>query len=34
MVMPVAHRIPLAEVVRAHELMDKGNVGGKIVLVP
>jgi NADPH:quinone reductase-like Zn-dependent oxidoreductase len=32
--MPVAHRIPLAEVVRAHELMDKGNVGGKIVLVP
>jgi NADPH:quinone reductase-like Zn-dependent oxidoreductase len=31
---PIAHRIPLADVVRAHALMERGAVGGKIVLVP
>jgi NADPH:quinone reductase-like Zn-dependent oxidoreductase len=32
--MPIAHRLPLAEVARAHELMERGGVGGKIVLTP
>jgi NADPH:quinone reductase-like Zn-dependent oxidoreductase len=32
--MPIAHRVPLAEVARAHELMERGGVGGKIVLIP
>jgi NADPH:quinone reductase-like Zn-dependent oxidoreductase len=31
---PIAHRLPLAEVARAHRLMEQGAVGGKIVLVP
>jgi NADPH:quinone reductase-like Zn-dependent oxidoreductase len=31
--MPVAHRLPFAEVARAHELMERGGVGGKILLV-
>jgi NADPH:quinone reductase-like Zn-dependent oxidoreductase len=32
--MPIAHRLPLAEVARAHELMERGGVGGKILLIP
>ena len=32
--MPIAHRIPLTDVARAHELMERGGVGGKIVLIP
>ncbi|MBT8765044.1 alcohol dehydrogenase catalytic domain-containing protein [Metapseudomonas boanensis] len=32
--MPVAHKLPLAEVAEAHRLMEQGGVGGKIVLVP
>lgn len=32
--MPIAHRLPLSEVARAHTLMEQGCVGGKIVLVP
>jgi NADPH2:quinone reductase len=29
----IAHRLPLAEAKRAHELLGKGGVTGKIVLV-
>ena len=32
--MPVAHRLKLSEVALAHELMERGGVGGKIVLIP
>lgn len=32
--MPIAHKLPLSEVVTAHQLMEQGGVGGKIVLVP
>lgn len=32
--MPVAHRLPLAEVAEAHRLMERGGVGGKILLIP
>jgi NADPH:quinone reductase-like Zn-dependent oxidoreductase len=32
--MPIAHRLPLADVALAHQLMELGGVGGKIVLVP
>ena len=32
--MPIAQRLPLAEVARAHELMERGSVGGKILLLP
>ena len=32
--MPIAHRLPLAEVAKGHALIDAGGVGGKIVLVP
>ena len=32
--MPIAHRLPLTEVARAHELMERGGVGGKILLIP
>lgn len=32
--MPVAHVLPLAKVSVAHDLMEQGGVGGKIVLVP
>lgn len=32
--MPVAAHIPLADAPRAHALMEKGGVGGKIILVP
>lgn len=32
--MPVARQLPLAEIVQAHQLMEQGGVGGKIVLVP
>lgn len=32
--MPVAHRLPLSEVAKAHELMERGGVGGKVVLIP
>jgi NADPH2:quinone reductase len=32
-VMPIAHRLPLAQAQRAHELLDAGGVGGKIVLI-
>ena len=32
--MPIAHRLALAEVARAHELMENGSVGGKILLLP
>lgn len=30
----VTHRLPLAEVVQAHRLLDSGEAGGKVVLVP
>ena len=30
----VAERIPLAEAARAHELMERGGYGGKMVLIP
>jgi NADPH:quinone reductase-like Zn-dependent oxidoreductase len=32
--MPVAQRLPLAEVAQAHRLMEQGGVGGKILLLP
>ncbi|VWD40672.1 quinone oxidoreductase [Burkholderia lata] len=32
--MPVAHRLPLSDAAHAHALMERGGVGGKIVLVP
>ncbi len=32
--MPVAHRLPLCEVAKAHVLMEAGGLGGKLVLVP
>ena len=32
--MPVAHRFALSEVVQAHQLMECGGVGGKILLIP
>jgi hypothetical protein len=32
--MPVAERLPLSEVAKAHALIDAGGVGGKILLVP
>ncbi len=32
--MPIAHKFPLAEVSKAHALMEQGGVGGKIVLIP
>jgi len=32
--MPVAHRFRLAEVSLAHALMEKGGVGGKVLLLP
>jgi NADPH:quinone reductase-like Zn-dependent oxidoreductase len=31
---PIAHRLPLAEVAQAHRLMEQSAVGGKIVLIP
>jgi NADPH:quinone reductase-like Zn-dependent oxidoreductase len=31
---PVAHRLALGEVARAHELMERGGVGGKLLLLP
>ncbi len=31
-VVPVAHRLPLAEAVQAHDYLDAGSVGGKIIL--
>lgn len=31
--MPVAQRLPLAQAAHAHELLERGGVGGKIVLV-
>lgn len=33
-VMPVAHRLPLEQVEKAHRLIEAGGVGGKIVLRP
>lgn len=32
--LPVAHRLPLSEAAAAHELMEAGGVGGKILLIP
>ena len=32
--MPIAHKLPLAEVAKAHRLMEQGGIGGKIVLIP
>ena len=32
--LPIAHRLPLADVAEAHRIMERGGVGGKIVLVP
>lgn len=32
--LPIAHRLPLAEVAEAHRMMEAGGVGGKIVLIP
>jgi NADPH2:quinone reductase len=32
--LPVAHRLPLSEAAKGHALIDAGNVGGKILLVP
>jgi NADPH:quinone reductase-like Zn-dependent oxidoreductase len=32
--MPIAYRLKLSEVAKAHALMDAGGVGGKILLVP
>jgi NADPH2:quinone reductase len=32
--MPIARRVPLAEVARAHEVMERGGVNGKILLIP
>lgn len=31
---PIAHILPLAEAARAHELLERGGLGGKIVLLP
>lgn len=31
---PIAHRLPLADVAEAHRLMEGGGVGGKIILIP
>jgi len=31
--MPIAHRLPLTEIARAHRLMEQGGVGGKILLI-
>jgi NADPH:quinone reductase-like Zn-dependent oxidoreductase len=32
--MPIAHRLPLTAIARAHRLMEQGGVGGKILLLP
>jgi NADPH2:quinone reductase len=32
--MPIAHRLSLTDVVQAHELMERGGLGGKILLIP
>jgi NADPH:quinone reductase-like Zn-dependent oxidoreductase len=32
--MPIAHRFALADVAKAHAVMEKGGVGGKVLLLP
>ncbi len=32
--MPIARKLPLAEVAQAHRLMEQGGLGGKVVLIP
>lgn len=32
--LPIAHRLPLAEAAEAHRIMERGGVGGKVLLVP
>jgi NADPH:quinone reductase-like Zn-dependent oxidoreductase len=32
--MPIAHRFSLGDVAKAHAAMEKGGVGGKVVLLP
>jgi NADPH:quinone reductase len=32
--MPIAQRLPLTDAAEAHQLIEKGGAGGKVILIP